>query len=293
MIQKINRSFIVGVVAALLVSFAPSAHAQIDPFGAAINRIVKGNPVLIGVGADDTDEALLIKYVGTNANGGTVTVAANGNITLAQGAVGSSTADASVTCGAGGNGVIVVANAACDTFGEVVDVINATSNWRAVIIDGLRSDSSNDTLNALSETAANSQDGLLLKWDTDVAKTSSRLVAPPEARKFGFYFVNRKDFVANPFAQLKTILFLAKMVSTYASGTSVWSLNCAVPVYKAAGQESNVTSYSANSAATTVEKVFDFSGFGLMCPQGARMVSRLTNSAAMASTAHFVAGLQF
>jgi hypothetical protein len=115
-----------------------------------------------------TGSPILIKYIGNSPNGGTVAVdASTGDITLKTGIVGSSTADATTECPVSGalGGVIDVSDAACNTLGEVVDAINASLNWRAVIQDGLRSDSSDTLLNTLSETQANVPAGVPLKID--------------------------------------------------------------------------------------------------------------------------------
>lgn len=92
----------------------------------------------------DQPVALAIQYRGTEASA-TVTVA-SGDITLKHGAAGSEAVDNTV----GSSGV--VADGTYTTLGAMVDAINASPNWHAEIVDGLRSDSSTAALLARSET---------------------------------------------------------------------------------------------------------------------------------------------
>lgn len=123
---------------------------------------------------------ILIRYIGDNPDGGTVTVAAGGDITLKTGPVATSTADVTTECPFSGGlgGVIDVSDDACSTLGEVVDAINASPNWVAVIQDGRRSDSSNNTLAALSETSAATPAGLALAGDGAVSLKSVIALVP-------------------------------------------------------------------------------------------------------------------
>ena len=288
-----------------------------DYLSSIVRKLADGSPITRGA-TDDTPVTFLIRYTGTNANGGTVTVAANGDITLSQGSVGASAVDTTVECdgsittSGSRSGIIDVSDAACDTLGEVVDIINSqTTNWRIVILDGLRSYSSNDTLLARSETAANAVGGLGLLSDTDVALHTTLLVAPPTIalqgqpvnygpRDIRFYLggVDNRQYTTltpNPFRGVRYKLWQANATSTYGSGTSNWSLTCSLLTQSAAttGGTESVDSYTVPGGATTVNKVFDFSAYGYDCPPGWRMLSRLVNSAAMASTQHYVAGLQY
>lgn len=278
--MKTLRKF--GLLAVLAALFATPALAQ-DYYSWVAQQVFRGNNVGGYVSAISTHTALLVRYVGATANGGTVTVAAGGNLTFAQGPVGSSTADASVTCGAGGNGVIVVANAACDTLGEVVDVLNATTNWRAVILDGLRSESSNDTLAVLAETAANSIQGLGLLGDTAVSFDVVYAATP--YRTIDAYLDGTNQLmVKSPYNGSAALMFKAITTSTYGSGTSTFEVFSCNERYRTnastAGVETCTTIWTEANGATTVAKTFDFGGYGLRTKNDGKLVIRLNNSAA-------------
>jgi len=94
---------------------------------------------------DDESVIMVIKYIGSEVSG-TVDINA-GNLELHHGDLASEAADTNVTtvfdalnasCGVTA-GIDLAADAACDTWGEVVDGINSTTNWRAVLIDQHRS----------------------------------------------------------------------------------------------------------------------------------------------------------
>lgn len=94
--------------------------------------------------AVDTDIGIRIVYIGTEGSG-TVLVDASGDITLKHGDIGSEAFDAQIGIPSLG-AIIDVSNASANTFGEVVDHINASDRWRAQLMGVRRTDSSNDSL---------------------------------------------------------------------------------------------------------------------------------------------------
>lgn len=182
----------------LAMAALPSLSLAQGPSAAALDRFYTGEGILTGWSAISTQPQVLVQYTGSNANGGTVTVAAGGDITFSQGAVGSSTVDATMECdgtiAATGsrNGIYDLSTpaAACDTLGEVVDLINSQgTNWLAVIVHGLRSDATDNVFITLAETAANSADGLGLLSDGTTLFKASRALIPAAALKLPFYKV--------------------------------------------------------------------------------------------------------
>lgn len=123
---------------------------------------------LNGAGAIVADGSvpLAVKYIGDLASA-TVTVVAATGITLKHGTAGAEAVD--TTIGASANGVVDFATDT--TLGAVVDRINKSPNWRAEIIDGLRSDVvSGSQLKALSEyTFSPKREVKGLLCDTSVA----------------------------------------------------------------------------------------------------------------------------
>lgn len=309
MIRTLSR-IVAAVLFAVLVSASP-ALAQ-DPITNMVGRL--GVPVSRALTADDTDVLFLIKYVGDNANGGTVTVEADGNITLKEGAVGSSAADDTLECPVSGalGGIIDVSNAACDTAGEVVDIINtSTSNWRAVILDGLRTDDTNSsgagTLKALSETAASTVNGVELVIDTDANTAYTSTIALVPGRTMRDFLSPSSGgscqgaackLIENPYKDHRTVLYYGNATSTYGSGTSglyVYSVKVKNGFASSSPTET-VTVLASNVAggATTVQAIFDdWSQFGLFTGPGEKLVVRLDNSAAIASTQHYQYGVYF
>ncbi len=284
------------LTALALVSAPVPAPAQI------LTDFTSWRPIPIIRSADDTDVRLLVKYVGTNASGGTVTVAANGNITLAQGAVGSSTADATVACGGGGNGVIVVANASCDTLGEVINAINTSNNWIAVPLDGLLSDDMNcggsGCLKALSEATASILGGKGLFTETAVVLNSTIALLPPEARQIEFYIAGNVGSGAvlrkNPYAGFRTFVASQLATSTYGAGTSSMSISTVMPNFTRASTTETVTTLYGPIAGggSTVSKTFIALSdpVKVLADSDQKVILRLTNSSAMSVVTHTVLG---
>lgn len=247
-------------------------------------RLANGQDVLVSVAGSTTGyNPILIKYIGTSPTGGTVAVdAATGDITLKSGVVGSSTADLTVECPVSGalGGVIDVSDAACNTLGEVVDAINGSSNWRAVIQDGLRSDSSDNTLTTLAETSAAAAPGLALAGDTAVSLQVSFLLSP--LRNDIRFYLNGTALNENPFADSQYAFWYATWTST-GTGADTFSVNFSKPTNKtctygassiSCAATESVTTHTQPGGTSTVNKNFDFSRFGLFSPGGRRVVVR-------------------
>ena len=138
-----------------------------------------GTPAVGGTGADDTQVAMLIKFIGQTGvlrDAGTVEIAADGNIILKSGPVGALIADTTLECPVSGalGGIIDVSDAACDTFGEVVDMINgATGEWVAVLVNARRADTSDDIGLDIGPLDASKPEGFQMQVDTSVAIQTS------------------------------------------------------------------------------------------------------------------------
>lgn len=297
-----NLKTFVGLVL-LALAFVSEAAAQPQSF---VNRLYEGEGVVGGWSAISTEPMVLVKYTGTNANGGTVTVAAGGDITFSQGAVGASTADATLECDASiaatgsRNGIFDLStpNAACDTLGEVVDLINNQgSNWVAVIVHGRRSDSTDNAFITLSETAANSVDGLGLLADGTVLFKQSRALVPSAALKIGFYIVGSgrtaRTLKADPFKGYTALLTSLTATTTYGSGTSAHGIYCIAVTNSLVTGSETVTSYAKAAGATTVEATWTPSAYGLACPAGQKMLIRTDNSAAASAATLYITGFVY
>lgn len=310
-------AWMLGVLAASALLFPylgssmPTADAQIPP------KVMDGTPVSAALTAISTDTAMFVKYVGT-ATSATVDVnAATGDLTFQVSAAAADTLECPVSGALGG--IIDVSDAACDTLGEVVDAINdscrvnASNCWRAALVDGMRSDSSNNTLDTLSAAQAGVADGLALKFDTAVLFKLSQALIPASSRTIKTFLgtgtvttgtptggtaVGRgAALIPNPYTGTQTVLFIANATTTYASGTSnfeVWAVRPSVsPGASQKGSETTQLLYSTAGGATTANKVFDFSQFGLYGLQDAKLLVRVNNSAALSAPLLYAYGIDF
>lgn len=279
-------------------------------------------PIKLGTGvqsaahaiAEDGDTAMFCKYIGTAACA-KIAVAAGGDLTFTEGTCGSEAATSTFECPVSGalGGVIDVSDTACDTFGEVVDTVNAASTgWRCQLYEALRSDSSNDTLVTISATAATDPGGLGLKVDSSVALFSTIAVAPPApgGQTMGYQFLApgplSTSFLTNPWANTQGLLTAFTETTTFVSGTSLVSVIGVKRNFASAGSESTITLWpSTAGGATTVEKVFGscftsatgcntaWGNGGLFAPPGYQMLVRVTNDTALSANTLAVNGYLF
>lgn len=251
-------------------------------------------PVFAAV-SDDTGIAMLVRYVGS-ANSATVAVdAGTGDLTFQVSAAAYTGFECPVSGALGG--IIDVSDVACDTMGEVVDIINASgSDFRAVLIDSLRTDVSTDAIVTIGATQVTRRDGLQLNIDTSVALLDSRALVPNRTDISGYlggppnYPLLQNPYAWGPGRQPFLRWYEAK--STYGSGTSLAYVYSVKPVNKASGSEVVTTLWGPEAGgATTVTKQFSYwQTNNLPGRQNEKLIVRLVNSAAMASTAGFASG---
>lgn len=285
------RALIGGLAGLALVAAgfanAPSASAQwvlpqpnnFYPAGDAITAV-------------STDVGLYIKYVGAKqtASTGTATVAvdaATGDIAF----VVNGGADTSIGCPTA-TGTIDTSDAACDTFTEVVAVINKTTNWRAEYGAVLGSDSTNNTLITRSAAVASGPDGVALLKDTVVALNITLDLTPNTQPGFGRgirWFMdptpstNFGKLNPNPYAGLRTIVPYAE--ETIASSGTVGQFAIIGVTRNHSGQgtaaytasEVKRTILSSLGGATTVQKIFNFVDFPIYGGVGERIYVRISS----------------
>lgn len=128
----------------LLPTVAPAADLATVQLNRALGRDVGRYATTDGA------IALRIKFIGTVATGSArVDIEADGNLEFYAD---DGTADTNVST----DGVIDVSGAAEDTLGEVLDIINATDDWRAIPVDYLPSMSINNILTSSTSLQAGS-----------------------------------------------------------------------------------------------------------------------------------------
>lgn len=228
------------------------------------------------IAADDVCKALEIEYIG-DEDSGVVTVESDGNLTMKHGDLASEAADTTIqlpATTAGTAGVIDVSDASANTLGEVVDHINASANWRARIVDGLRTDSANDTFLAAAEASASGTSPLTVYFDTDVALHTSKMLTLAT--------------LDDPGADIRAIhrLYNANGYSTYGSGTSTFQVYSVITdQFGVVISETPIWSEAAGATATA--KDFSIDDGSSIKPAnrelGYRLLVRIANSALMAS----------
>ncbi len=289
----------IGFTAAWLVALstliAPPVQAQ--SLETSILNALKATPVFF-VGTDDQDTAMLIRYIGTTgstSNSGTVEVTVtSSDMTFLQGAQGSEAASTEFECPVSGalGGIIDVSNAACNTLGEIADVINASTSWRAVILDGLRTDVADGRLLTMAATRATTTAGLAIKWDTSTAFDYTSALVPPEFRRMDAYIRgNTRDINFDLYENSQTIWLWGYALNTFGSGTSnlnVYSVDVRNSGSGNAHSETVSLVWSEVGGATTVAKTYDDQVIfgGVRSRPNEKMVIRLDNSAAMATVTY-------
>jgi hypothetical protein len=280
-----HKLFLIAAVA-LLACLSVQSQAQV-PF---YEKMIAGVPVSKVVTAVSTDVAMVVKYVGGASGGGEVAVAAGGDITLTVGGAADTTTECPVSGAYGG--VIDVSDASCDTLGEVCDAINFSANWRCIILDGLRSDSSNDTLATISATNADSKDGLKLYWDTAVALRMTQTLVPSGA-SIDFYIGNGKTdppIIPNPFKDHQMALYYFSETSAHTLNTiniyavkesyAKGALNAAGTGF-VGGSETVDATFQAAGGATGTESHWDFRSAPFLAPKGDKLIVRVTTTGSL------------
>jgi hypothetical protein len=254
----------------------------------------------------DTNEALLVKFAGANKFAKLAVDATTGDLTFTQDDTDGTTASTELECPVSGalGGIIDVSHADCDTLGEVLDVINKSASWRAVLLGALAADSSNNTLFTQAATQdVQKAEGLILKGESTVTFEVS--IALTQFKSAADYFGGSSTPglalvpFKNPFQDYQASLEFGTFTSTYGSGTSTIDVYSVVGTFKADRTYTEVATkvYSVAGGATTVAKVLkvftDFGPYGVFAEKGAKLVVKLDNSAAMTSPSVVVSGREY
>ena len=302
-------------VAALLLS-ASFANAQ-AVFGGFTVVPLETQAVSAVVSATDTEPILVIRYFqptvpGASAVTSTIASTVNTNLTFTVGGAAYTGFECPVAGGLGG--VIDVTNAACNTLGEVVDVINSTpitfstGYFRAAIVNGLRADASNTILTAgASSDASNPDTGVVLYQDTSATTQDS--IAMVDYSKLGRVFFNSKGLAPNPFVGVAGTVLSASSRVTNGGTIGNFTLYGVTRVYgqgkgcvatatcgpNAGSSETARTIYLEAAGATTVRGALDemMTAGGFRLNPGEFALARRTSDAASSVLSNFITGLIF
>lgn len=285
------------LLAAMLV--APAlAPVNVDAQGAQVPGIAiqpfRAVPVSQTSVAADTDPMLYVKFFGPGGVTSTTTMAveANGDLTF----VVNGAAYAGFECPVSGalGGVIDVSDAACNTLGEVVDIINATAPtfstgyFRAVIAAGLRSDSSDTRgLADAADTDVNTPNGDVIFYDSSVDDDIA--IGLWDSSKGIQNWIPGSVYPSarlpkNPWADSDSVLLYYSENITNAGTVGNIEVHCTTENYndgKALSSESDRVAYIEAGAATTVTgKIDEFlNAGGLHCAGGKLWVRLLASGA--------------
>ena len=286
--------FLTAVVLALVPALASAQGSNL--FGLQVQPF-KSFPVSALSIAADTEPVLVIKYYGDTPLP-KVAVESDSNLTFTVNSV----AYAGFECPVSGalGGVIDVSDAACNTLGEVVDVINATASnfstgyFRAVIVAGLRSDTSDSNFLAdAADSDISSPTGEVVFWDSSnnddnqialVAGAAAGASSNATAWFGSGISPERPPNFDNPFRGRETVLLFAQENITNAGTVGNFVAYCVVEEYNpgtGTGSETVTTLYQeAGGASTVLGKIDEFiNAGGLRCQDGKIVVRILASGA--------------
>jgi len=283
---------------ALAAFTAPVSAQPVGPVGGF--RLI--GPATGAVTADDTTVALYVKYVGSTAGKPTVEVDSSTTRDITFKIAGS--VDTTVGCPTIGTGIIDTSNAACDTFGEIINkVMGQSPNWLLIPGALLATESSNATLKALSATDTNIRtDGVALYFDNQNVNVSADLVSvvvgPPGGADASFWTLGHSGpgVNANPFSDMYTFLsgFSEKKTSGGTIGATI--VYAVKSVFKgvlgstATYTETSRVAWQETGGATTVQLKEDFSQFPLVAAPGEHFILRVSSSTSISAEAVVAAG---
>lgn len=268
------------IAAALLViAFVVPASAQ-DPLAA---KYLLGDPATIQFNhaTQAGDAAILIRYnplsAALTAPSGTVQVTTT-TLLFKVGAAGSEAADSTVTCPSGGTGgTIDLTNAACDTVGEVVDIINASAGdkWKAVNWAAFRTDGVNDKFVASAAASANTVLGRQVVWDTSKTLFFGGVLTPQVTSIAPF--INDQSNALRPepdlFKLYRAALVYANVTHT---GTSPqFKIYSVAPKFSDSGSSETITQlYQSPLTSGTNATPIGLTGMPILARKGEKLLIR-------------------
>jgi len=276
------RTSLISVALALLVIVAPASAQD----SALFSKYLLGDTAQAIVNSHATqaaDVALLIRYspqgLSLTKPSGTVTVTTT-TLAFKSGAAGAEAADSAVTCPSGGTGgTIDLTNAACDTIGEVVDIINASAGdyWKAVNWAAFRTDGVNDKFIAAAAASANGKGGLGVVWDT--SKTlyfGAVLNANPAGTPSIAPFINDPSNALKPEPELFKMYRAAMLYAsvTHTGTAPQFKIYSVAPKFSDSGSSEVVTQIFQTPLTSGTNAVINLGGIGILGRKGEKFLIR-------------------
>jgi len=303
------KPLLIAVAVAVLLSLSTSPVSAQDT--ALFSNYLKGDTAQIAFNhaTQAGDAALLIRYnastLATTKPSGTLQVTTT-TLLFKTGLAGAEVADTSVKCPSGGTGgTIDLTDASCDTIGEVVDIINASSgdHWKAVNWAALRTDGVNDKFVAAAAASANTTSGIQVVWDTSKTLFAGGVLAPaPSIDSSGrvLQTIGIRNFLdpsgnlypqPSYFTLKRAVLLYANVMQT--GTTPDFKIYCVAPIFSDAGSSETVTQiYQQRLTSATVTAV-NFSPVGLLGCKGQKFLIRTVSSATATTPYLFAHGSVF
>ncbi len=274
------------IVASVLL--AAPVSAQVNPYRVLV---VPGNEVNSKTAVNtavDTAPVIIVKYIGLTSQASTFAVTDFDFIfTVAAAADTTINVQGTTPCGAS-VGTLDVNDTDCDTIGEIVNEINASANWAAVLVGALASDDP-DTGGAascatLGSTDAGIKGGVACFHDTTDALNTTVSFTPGNRSDIRDWLQGVTPM--NPFDGYTSTLqyakfnFVGNTASSYVYAvTDVWTGTPTAAVLT----QTNRILYRFPTAATGVDKDLDFSNAPLFTNPGERIMVRAVTAATMTS----------
>lgn len=247
------------------------------------------------VTAADTEPAMYIKYVGTASATTTVAVEANGDLTFVENGAAHDGFECPVSGALGG--VIDVSDVACDTIGEVVDVINKDADgvFKAVIGAALRSDSSNASFLAdAADTEVKDPRGEVVFWDSSNLDDVNLGLFDKNLGVRNWLPEGARKLPRNPFADHEQVLQYAHVKVTNLGTIGNYEVHCVVENYVdgSTSTETDTVLYLEPGAASTVVGLVNefINAGGLRCQGGKILFRALASGADTTAFEAFVTG---
>jgi hypothetical protein len=277
------------IVLAALLALAPLAvHAQ----GTANFNGIGVSPFqYVPVATVDTTAAteplFYIKYFGPSGTSTTTVASTATTLTF----VVNGAAYTGFECPVAGalGGVIDTSNAACDTAGEVVDIINATSPtfatgyFRAVIGAGTRASTSNNTMvTDAADSEVTTPKGEVIYWLQ--ATEDDNYIGLWDYNKGFLNWSNGQRLPKNAWADSDTVLLYASEKITNAGTITDFEVHCTVENYldgqSLSSEVDNIIYLEPAGATTAIGKIDEFLNAGGLACRGGKMWLRVLASGA-------------
>lgn len=224
--------------------------------------------------------AMIIKYIGTSALATVEIDAGTGDIELEINNVADNlNVDTGSVCAGGTANSLDVSDAQCDTFGEIIDLINASTNWRAVLVGAIRADSTNNTMTVQAETSANLAEGLPLYFDSAVSLTTSIAMIPDNCKVDIRCFMSPQGTLKqNAAGGTQTEI---RWVEGYATYATTGTFNIYSVKESGAGKAVTSTLHSEVTGASTANKqLTQFQNYPLLGKPHEKVIVRITTTGA-------------